>query len=103
MSDTDKDKWYEYLDELSEIQKLGNKGRGDLEDNCFVCGISPSKHKQFIEALIQEQVRLARIDELTKFVAQLENNHNDMPIGTPSQYTTEQMLIRLTQLGAEAK
>ena len=59
--------------------------------------------KKKLEALIQEQVRLARIDELTKFVAQLENNHNDMPIGTPSQYTTEQMLIRLTQLGAEAK
>jgi hypothetical protein len=86
MSDTDKDKWYEYLDELSEIQKLGNKGRGDLEDNCFVCGISPSKHKQFIEALIQEQVRLARIDEL-----QHSLEHIPMRIGELVDYKAERL------------
>ena len=58
----DIDEWFNYLDELSEINKLGGRGNGDLEDNCYVCGISPSKHKKFIQDLITK----ARIDELEK-------------------------------------
>ena len=54
--------------------------------------------KEAYKALIDTQVRLARIEELVKFKERLDNNHHDMPIGTPSQYVTEQMLERINEL-----
>jgi len=42
----------------------------------------------------------SRIDAVNQFVEQLHNNHNDMPIGTPSQYVSEQQLIFLAALKA---
>lgn len=39
----------EILDTVSKYNKLGGRGHGDLEDNCYICGISPAKLKQAIE------------------------------------------------------
>lgn len=36
---------YKALDKISEYNKLGGRGHGDLEDTCYICGISPSKLK----------------------------------------------------------
>ena len=58
------DKWYSHLDELSKLNKMGGWGNGGLEDDCYVCGISPSKHKEYIKTIIANQVAKARIEEL---------------------------------------
>lgn len=54
------DEMLEGLDKISEYNKLGKRGHGDLEDMCYICGISPSKLKQVINRLLIE----ARIEEL---------------------------------------
>ena len=63
-SDTEstRDEFYERLDKLSELNKLGGRGHGDLEDTCYICGISPSKLKAYLE----QQIAVARIEELKK-------------------------------------
>ena len=53
-----------------------------------------------ITLLLERRETEARIDELGVFMTQLENNHHDMPIGTASQYATEQYMNRLDQLKA---
>ena len=63
MTPTEQDKELEQsLDKLSELNKLGGRGHGDLADTCYVCGISPSKLLAYITA-DRERVELeARIE-----------------------------------------
>jgi len=43
MTPTEQDKeLFNYLEKISEYNKLGGKGHGNLEDTCYICGISPS-------------------------------------------------------------
>ncbi len=50
----------EMLNKVSEYNKLSGKGHGDLKDNCYICGISPSGLIEAIDRLVTE----ARIEEL---------------------------------------
>ena len=60
------------LNELSELNKLGGRGHGDLADTCYTCGISPSKLLAYITANytpnseVAERERAARIDEIRR-------------------------------------
>lgn len=54
---------YAGLDKVSEYNKLGGRGHGGLADTCYICGISPSKLKIYIEQAISSKVNEARIDE----------------------------------------
>lgn len=38
------------LSKVSEMNKLVDRGNGDLEDTCYICGISPSKFLDYITA-----------------------------------------------------
>ena len=49
----------EMLNKVSEYNKLSGKGHGDLKDNCYICGISPSGLIEAIDRLVTE----ARIEE----------------------------------------
>ena len=51
------DETFEWLDKLSELNKLGGRGHGDLKDVCYICGISPNALKAQIQALITEEYR----------------------------------------------
>ena len=48
------DEMFEWLDKLSELNKLGGRGHGDLKDVCYICGISPNALKVQLQALITE-------------------------------------------------
>ena len=68
MTEPVNNKWIEILDDLdkiSEYNKLGGRGHGDLADNCYICGISPSILKAAIlsklESIEQEAVRKAQV------------------------------------------
>lgn len=37
-----------YLDLVGTYNKLGNRGHGELEDACYICGISPRGLKDYI-------------------------------------------------------
>ena len=50
----------EMLNKVSEYNKLSGKGHGDLKDNCYICGISPSGLIEAIDRLVTE----ARMNEL---------------------------------------
>ena len=64
MTPTEQDKELEqWLDKLSELNKLGGRGHGDLADTCHVCGISPSKLLAYITADRKRVALEARIDE----------------------------------------
>ena len=42
----------EMLNKVSEYNKLSGKGHGDLKDNCYICGISPSGLIEAIDRLV---------------------------------------------------
>lgn len=44
----------EMLNKVSEYNKLSGKGHGDLKDNCYICGISPSGLIEAIDRLVTE-------------------------------------------------
>ena len=67
------DETFEWLDKLSELNKLGGRGHGDLKDVCSICGISPNALKAQLQALITE----ARIDELENIRGRVEYIHSD--------------------------
>ena len=52
----------EMLNKVSEYNKLSGKGHGDLKDNCYICGISPSGLIEAIDRLVTE----ARLEELDR-------------------------------------
>lgn len=52
----------EMLNRVSEYNKLSGRGRGDLKDNCYICGLSPSGLVEAIDRLVTE----AKIYELKK-------------------------------------
>lgn len=60
---------YAGLDKVSEYNKLGGRGHGGLADTCYICGISPSKLKIYIEQAISSKVNEARIDELERHIS----------------------------------
>lgn len=53
----------EYLDRISELNKLGYP---DLDGACNICGVHPDA----LKALIANQVREARIDEIKFFAGE---------------------------------
>ena len=63
----------EMLNKVSEYNKLSGKGHGDLKDNCYICGISPSGLIEAIDRLVTE----ARIDELKHIVSNSEWSDDD--------------------------
>jgi len=52
----EQDELYNALDKVSAYNKLGGRGHGSLEDNCHICGLSPSGLKQAISNYIDSQV-----------------------------------------------
>ena len=58
----------EYLDRISELNKLGYP---DLDGACNICGVHPDA----LKALIANQVREARIDEL-KLIEQAQQDED---------------------------
>lgn len=67
--------WLDFLDQLSEYNKLGSMSRGDLADTCNVCGISPSKLKQTIATKLAEAYKQGYIDG---GIATLTNDKEDV-------------------------
>lgn len=55
---------FKALDKISEYNKLGGRGHGDLEDTCYICGISPSKLKELIQSALSVQDIESRMDEI---------------------------------------
>jgi len=55
---------FAHLDKLSEYNKLSGRGHGDLEDTCYICGVSPSGLKKHIKEQIAQAVNKARNDSL---------------------------------------
>lgn len=58
------------LDKISEYNKLGGRGSGDLADTCYICGISPSNLKQalysdILELIGEDEERLAEYMQQT--------------------------------------
>lgn len=45
----------EALNKISEYNKLGNRGHGDLEDTCHICGISPANLMTLFDQALEEQ------------------------------------------------
>lgn len=68
----------EMLNKVSEYNKLSGKGHGDLKDNCYICGISPSGLIEAIDRLVTE----ARMNELRKIrIKQFDPSQGDYELG----------------------
>ncbi len=76
------------LNELSELNKLGGRGHGDLADTCYTCGISPSKLLAYITANYTPN---SEVEQLKSRIAWLEgkieglSNDNLTPHLTPKK------------------
>lgn len=76
------------LNELSELNKLGGRGHGDLADTCYICGISPSKLLAYITANYTPN---SEVEQLKSRIAWLEgkieglSNDNLTPHLTPKK------------------
>ena len=55
------DELYKALDKISEYNKLSGRGHGDLEDTCYICGISPAKLKTLFTEHSKQEVELAKL------------------------------------------
>jgi hypothetical protein len=110
MTPISKNEVEEILEDLAEkvrtltvISGLTSHAEKELEE----AGYKLTQRKVFIDQALEQITLLlerreaeARINELGVFMARLENNHHDMPIGTASQYVTEQYMNRLDELKA---
>lgn len=59
--DKQRDELFKALDKISEYNKMGGRGHGDLDDTCYICGISPSNLKAIITQ--QQHLLLDRVLE----------------------------------------
>lgn len=88
---------------IDTVNSIIGVAHGVDDRNAFVLLGTPSDVIKELNTLIADKVAEARIDELNVFEAQLHNNHNGMPIGSPSQYVSEQKNLRINQLQHPAK
>ena len=72
------DEVFEWLDKLSELNKLGGRGHGDLKDVCYICGISPNALKVQIQALINEAYKKGFDDGVVKYAKTLKEVQEKM-------------------------
>lgn len=52
------------LDKISEHNKLRGRGHGELDDTCYICGISPSTLKSLISDITTEADSMNQISNM---------------------------------------
>lgn len=100
MTEPVNNQWIELLnglDKISEYNKLGGRGHGDLADTCYICGISPSILKAAILS------KLESIEQEAELYGRLHETIEMFQSGTIASYKYSQRHAELTEQISQLK